>query len=413
VTRARDLLTRLEALKAEFGNELRGAGGAEHDLLQDLFVRLARITSRLATEPPASVVVKVEAQQARSVVMDFRDARARRHITVGDPPWRAPSSRDANLVFFSGPSDGRTALRELAASLRVTLNPATYTGDAAASRWSDLRAAGSAIVDVTDLDPQAHYDLGVVMTLGTHVVVLASADTRVPFDVGQNVLTYPPGRVADVLPAALDEALYGAPTVTDPRSSVDGAVAYARGLAGSGTAAAYLAGLPDRGADPIEAHAVLRLLGPMLPDRNLMVLRSRWAGWFPTEERRCFVIMPFREHLAPTWEAVRRAGSDAGVRVERGDLAAGQEIIASIWAEIGRATSVVVDLTGLNPNVCVELGMADTLGKPSLLVMLADSGASVRERIPSLAKRRYHRYARAEDLMPLLARFFAGELAWA
>jgi hypothetical protein len=38
---------------------------------------------------------------------------------------------------------------------------------------------------------------------------------------------------------------------------------------------------------------------------------------------------------------------------------AGQEIIASIRAEIGRTTEVVVDLTDLNSNVSVEAGIAD------------------------------------------------------
>jgi hypothetical protein len=139
---------------------------------------------------------------------------------------------------------------------------------------------------------------------------------------------------------------------------------------------------------------------------------SRWAASFPTAQRRCFVIMPFREALGPTWAAIQSASTGTQVRVERGDQAPGQEIIGSIWAEIGRATEVVVDLTGLNPNVCIELGIADTLGKPALLIGAGGTEAELADRIPSLAKRRCHPYTRSDDPAPVLARFFAGELAW-
>ena len=414
--RARQLLTRLAKLKAQFSDELRSATDAEHDALQDLFVRLARITSRLAADPTDEDLLRIEVEQARSIAMEQRDLLQRRHLNIADPPWRTPNSRDPNLVFYSGPPGGRDVLSDLVRPLRVTLNAPSYTADAAASRWWDLRAAGSAIFDLSGLDPQAHYDLGVAMTLGTHMVVLADAQTRVPFDVGQDVVIYQPERVHEVLPAALDSALYGAATVTDPRSSVDGAVRHARTLVGkhgARNAMVYLADLPDQHADPIEAHSVLKLLDPMMPERNLVVLRSRWAGWFPTAERHCFVIMPFREDLTPTWAAIQQAGAGTEMRVQRGDLAAGQEIIGSIWAEIGRATEVVVDLTDLNPNVCIEVGIADTLGKPALLILSKGTEAELDKRIPSLAKRRYHPYARSDDLTPLLARFFAGEFVWA
>jgi hypothetical protein len=63
--------------------------------------------------------------------------------------------------------------------------------------------------------------------------------------------------------------------------------------------------------------------------------------------------------------------------------------------------------------VCIEPGIADTLGKPALLIGTAGTEAELANRIPSLAKRRCHPYTRSDDLAPVLARFFAGELTWA
>src|SRR5215211_6763099 len=230
--RARHVIGRMRELKVQLGDETRGATSAEHDALQALFVRLARITARLDTALDEAAVLQIEVEQARWTAMEQRDLLQRRHLNIAGPPWRAPGSRDANLVFISGPQATRSVLADLVRPLRVALNPSSHTADAAAARWGDLRAAGSAIFDLTGHDPQAHYDLGVALTLGTHMVVLADARTHVPFDVGQDIVTYQPGSVGGVLPAVLNTALYGAATVTDPRSSVDAAVDHARMLAG-------------------------------------------------------------------------------------------------------------------------------------------------------------------------------------
>lgn len=73
----------------------------------------------------------------------------------------------------------------------------------------------------------------------------------------------------------------------------------------------------------------------------------------------------------------------------RGDVAEGQKIIGSIWEEIGRATHIIGDITDLNPNVCLELGIADTLGRRTLLIGLPGTEKSL---FSSLAKQRCHTY---------------------
>jgi hypothetical protein len=73
----------------------------------------------------------------------------------------------------------------------------------------------------------------------------------------------------------------------------------------------------------------------------------------------------------------------------RGDRVSDPRIIRSIWEEICRATHVLVDLTDFNANVALELGIALTLGKKTLIV---GQGDTVDRLFPSVAKLRVHPY---------------------
>jgi hypothetical protein len=66
------------------------------------------------------------------------------------------------------------------------------------------------------------------------------------------------------------------------------------------------------------------------------------------------------------------------------------DIIRSIWDNLCQASHVVVDLTGLNANVALELGIAHALGRNVLLVTQDDLD---RAPFKSLGKLRVHRYS--------------------
>jgi hypothetical protein len=108
------------------------------------------------------------------------------------------------------------------------------------------------------------------------------------------------------------------------------------------------------------------------------VVTPRWPlGYTQGGRPRCFIVMPFAQELEATqrtYRAIADEGTRIGVDTIRGDVAVRQEIIHSIWEETGQASHVLVDLTGFNPNVCLELGLADLLGKHSLLIGLAGTG---------------------------------------
>jgi len=91
----------------------------------------------------------------------------------------------------------------------------------------------------------------------------------------------------------------------------------------------------------------------------------------------------------------------------RGDLVSEPHVIRSIWEEICRATHVLVDLTDFNANVALELGIAHTLGRPTLMV---GQGYTVELLFPMIAKARFSAYddASSAQLSDLVRGFLTG-----
>jgi hypothetical protein len=84
----------------------------------------------------------------------------------------------------------------------------------------------------------------------------------------------------------------------------------------------------------------------------------------------CFIVMPFsQEWSAEVHRILARACEAAAVRPVRGDdLFTPTDILEDIWQSINAADFVIADITGRNPNVLYELGIAHTLAKPVLIL---------------------------------------------
>jgi hypothetical protein len=85
----------------------------------------------------------------------------------------------------------------------------------------------------------------------------------------------------------------------------------------------------------------------------------------------CFVMMPFAEpiggYYALIYEpAIKKAGLTP-VRADT-DIFGTGKIIDQIWAGLRRAKVLVAELSGRNPNVLYELGLAHALHKPVVLI---------------------------------------------
>jgi len=84
----------------------------------------------------------------------------------------------------------------------------------------------------------------------------------------------------------------------------------------------------------------------------------------------CFVLMPFGGWLDDYYETVYTpAIKAAGLEPHRADdLFRPSTIVNDIWAYTKRAKVLLADLSGKNPNVFYELGLAHALAKPVILV---------------------------------------------
>ena len=95
----------------------------------------------------------------------------------------------------------------------------------------------------------------------------------------------------------------------------------------------------------------------------------------------CFLLSPFepRERFDLVHEAVRAAcklcEQTAGITIDcrRADsLSEAKAVHNDIWQHIARADWLVIDITGLNPNVMIELGVAAALRRPTQVILIKD-----------------------------------------
>ena len=390
------------------------AASGTREAALDLFPRIGRLTPRLSEAgSDEEKFRRLEMDEVRGLANEVRSFARQHHVTLACPVWTQRNlSRDVNRVFFSGPAETQNRLEVAASALGLEVNhPAPAGADFAERRWQDLRTANLAVFDLSVGDPQVYYELGSALTLGTELLLIAREGLQPPFDIAQNVRFYSPfDEQRRFFEDELDAALYGLQVRGGSGSSLSATLAYAERLAtaddGNALVPVAFQSLSNAGSDPVKFLAALTAFNRFLGARGHDILFPRWPSAYPDPHSpRCFVIMPFRAELDKTYRVVTRAAEQAGVKPVRGDIADGQQIIESIWEEICCATHVVVDLTGLNLNVCLELGIAHTLGRPTWLIGREGAERTLHDALPGIAKWRCHTYPKDPARKP---QFIAG-----
>ncbi len=84
----------------------------------------------------------------------------------------------------------------------------------------------------------------------------------------------------------------------------------------------------------------------------------------------CFVIMPFSPKYELVYhQLIKPAGETSSLKVLRADDIYSPGVITEqIKAAIHQSIICIADVTGINPNVLYEVGIAHTLGKPTILL---------------------------------------------
>ena len=98
----------------------------------------------------------------------------------------------------------------------------------------------------------------------------------------------------------------------------------------------------------------------------------------PIEKNRCFVIMPFKEELDFVYGIIKKGLNDNGYICNRVDEIAGSTpIVHKILTELLRSRYIIADLTGCNPNVFYELGIAHSSKDAQNIIILKQKGSKV------------------------------------
>ncbi len=87
----------------------------------------------------------------------------------------------------------------------------------------------------------------------------------------------------------------------------------------------------------------------------------------------CFVLMPFNEQFDRIFNSViKPAIEKAGLKSLRSDqIFSPTPIVEDIWVHIASSKLVIADVTGKNPNVFYELGLAHAIGKTVIIITQA------------------------------------------
>jgi len=95
---------------------------------------------------------------------------------------------------------------------------------------------------------------------------------------------------------------------------------------------------------------------------------------FLPDPRLCFVMMSFDLELDRIYsDVIKPCVEEQNLVCRRADeIRSNRAIIHDIWKSICEARLIVVDLTSHNPNVFYELGMAHTVGRPTILLSQKD-----------------------------------------
>lgn len=109
-----------------------------------------------------------------------------------------------------------------------------------------------------------------------------------------------------------------------------------------------------------------RLMGLL----GLMRTRPIFGALAPAQSiASALLLLPHDEKLGANSESIQRAANESGLVAELAeDIRGGRSSIRALWQEINKASIIIADLTGADPGVMYGLGIAHTIGKPTVLV---------------------------------------------
>ena len=372
----------------------------------ELLTRLIKLETRMREAAADEDRVAALEGEVWRLSVDVQQYARRYHLVLARPDFATVRTHtEGKSLFLSGSAELHEVASVLAERDDLTLFADAGRGDRAQGRWNQLCSASVGVFDVAVREgaerAQVCYELGLALALGKPSVVVARPNEALPFDVNLKPV-YLSGVAetdAEVLDRAIRHALGSIVWGGRHRAIGDApnqTLAWLQQRFGSrlsdGTIRIAL-DMAERSQEDAVAfrRALEQLLGMLGADAPAILLPA-WPPVYPQHDKkpRCFHVMPFR----PGWSKPNRDLADEVCRqngwiYSRGDEAEAQRIIYGIWSEICSASAVIVDITGHNPNVALELGFVHALGRPYRVVAQGDAEKHM---FPSLEKVQIHNY---------------------
>jgi hypothetical protein len=359
-----------------------GKGEEESKEALDLSVRASRVDRRIYEAGGDDArALNIEKDELRPLALAVRTFSGRIHPMPARPIWHsAKVSVDTNAVFYSGSTKLKSPVAAACGGLGLNIIPEPRGESYANARWKQLQQAMTAIFDLrSNAGPElaaVTYEFGIALTLGKPVVILVAEDQTLPFDVDVDpvVLSGDKGDVGRIA-SAIDQSLiwvYPRPRSEPYRNTLEYILSKYPQPQENVYADQTLRMLSEirKEPDPLTVTRTAAKFFDYLNDGETMLIQPVWSPVYPEENQpRLFHVMPFR----PKWadavaNATRKICKGNNFTYIRGDEVKEPNVIRSIWEEIARATHVLVDLTGFNANVALELGITHTLGRKVLMV---------------------------------------------
>lgn len=126
------------------------------------------------------------------------------------------------------------------------------------------------------------------------------------------------------------------------------------------------------------------------------------------EKKKIFVIMPFEDEFFEVYETLKIQFSDRFDFSNANDEGNPQNILKDVVQPIFDADIIIADLTGLNPNVMYELGLAHSFNKKTIVITQDDLNALPFDLKQYRAKDYSIHFKKFAELVEFLKRTFEG-----
>lgn len=398
--------------------------------------RILDATHLLENAVSDTEALEVERDHIRPAALDMAAFVKRAHLQLVRP--RASSdwvSQRANsfAVFTLDPALLR-ALEEGGASVGLRGAVEELGFSPLSALWRRLSLCAFAVFDfradgVSVAMAGRWFALGVALALGRKILFILDNGAKAPFDfdLAPYVVTGPEGLEPPALARAMRQMALAAPMGRDETLSAARLSALVASFAPPHDAVTQVAfGAFERAAAQSEADpiALRNHLDVYLRLQQRSAVRTELstlpAALPDPSDPTCFHILQFRllspnDPAACPGEAVRR-GCAAAARYVRGDMTFEADVIKRIWDGVSAARFTVTDLSAaaplgggaaadvISPNVYIELGMAHTLGRPSLMVCAQEAWGEGRLP-PELSRDDVKKYRDAAELESIVRDF--------